>query len=184
MSAVTTTKGLSLTAAYDLARSLMNKHGLQLWNFGFDRAVRRAGQCRGRNKTITLSAHYVARNDEAEVKDTILHEIAHALAGCRNGHNHIWRQVCLQIGAKPERCYDDSVDMPKGVWKAWCGVCARPHHRHRQSRRKLYCGQCCRRIGFQGVCQLQWQYNPTCPVCHKERTGSWCENCGWIYPKG
>ena len=74
------------------ANRLLVEHGLaqQGWRFKFDRARLRAGQCRYRSKTITLSKHYVALNVTTrpeEVLDTILHEIAHALAGGRHGHD-------------------------------------------------------------------------------------------------
>jgi len=103
--------------AYNLARNLMNEHGLREWSFKFDRAKRRAGCCKHSRKTITLSPHYVERNDYEEVKDTILHEIAHALVGHKHHHNWVWRAKAREIGAKPQRCTQaNEINLPKGKY--------------------------------------------------------------------
>ena len=63
------------------ARSLMDEHGLASWTFRFSAAERRLGECREREKVIRLSRRHAVHGDPREVRDTILHEIAHALAG-------------------------------------------------------------------------------------------------------
>ena len=104
---------MNLSEAYTLARSLMNQHGLQSWGFEFDKSVSRFGACHYRKKKITLSRRIVLDNPENEVILTLLHEVAHALSYLRHGrkgcgHGTLWKQVCVEIGAKPERCYDSS----------------------------------------------------------------------------
>ena len=75
---------MNLDQAEQLALSLMREHGLlPRWSFAFDRAERRFGSCNERKRRITLSAAIVRLNSESEVRDTILHEIAHALVGVR-----------------------------------------------------------------------------------------------------
>lgn len=134
---------MNTTDAYSLARTLMNEHGLGHWVFEFDRAKRRAGCCRHRRRTISLSEHYVKLNNEPDIRNTILHEIAHALAGYEHGHDQVWKDVCIRIGAKPERCYDSNVIvMPKGKYKAVCNGCNRDFYKHRKIRTKRYCLKC------------------------------------------
>lgn len=137
--------------AREQALALMAKHGLQGgWTFAFDRSRLRAGQCKvwpgkagGR---ITLSAHFVDLNSEAEILDTILHEIAHALVGIGHGHDKVWQAKCREIGARPERCFDNaSVKMPQGRWVAECPGCGQRFHRHRRPR--VLTGWHCRRCG-------------------------------------
>jgi predicted SprT family Zn-dependent metalloprotease len=131
--------------AVSLARQLMIDHGLGHWSFEFDRAKRRAGCCKHRSSIISLSYVYTTRNSEPEVKDTILHEIAHALAGPKQGHNNVWKTICRRIGAKPVRCYSaDTVDMPKGRWKAQCNSCKKEFHAHRRPKNHMnrYCTRC------------------------------------------
>lgn len=124
------------------ANRLLTEHGLaqEGWKFEFDNAKRRAGQCRYRDKTITLSRHYVQLNyitRPDDVLDTILHEIAHALVGGGHGHDEVWKAECVRIGARPERCYDSgAVDMPKGNMVATCGGCAKVFRKHRVPRGK------------------------------------------------
>ena len=88
------------------ARLKMDELGLPDWKFGWDRARRRLGVCRLLEKSISLSVHFVRANLEAphEIRDTILHEIAHALAWTRHGertHGPRWKQICREIGAVP-----------------------------------------------------------------------------------
>ena len=64
-----------------LALGLMREHRVPGdWLFEFDRSKVRFGRCHYGRKEISLSRHLVELNDEAEVRETILHEIAHALA--------------------------------------------------------------------------------------------------------
>ena len=88
------------------ARLKMDELGLADWQFGWDRAKRRLGVCRLLEKSITISIHFVRANLETphEIRDTILHEIAHALAWTRHGertHGPRWKQICREIGAVP-----------------------------------------------------------------------------------
>jgi predicted SprT family Zn-dependent metalloprotease len=131
--------------ARDQAVALMAAHGLHTWAFRFNTNVRRAGVCHYRPGRIELSAHFVERNSDAEVLDTILHEIAHALVGPRHGHDAAWKAKCVEIGARPRRCYDRAVDMPTGKWRATCPSCSTEYDRHRRPRRLT--GWFCRTCG-------------------------------------
>jgi len=98
---------MELSGVRLLADRLLNKHELleKGWRFSFDRAKRRAGSCKFSKKEITLAKAYAEQEDFKEIKNTILHEIAHALVGPRHGHNKIWRQKALEIGCDAERCH-------------------------------------------------------------------------------
>lgn len=134
-------------AVQQMALALMSTHGLADWCFRFNHARRRMGVCYypakrvqiwpprilSRPGRIELSIHLVERNGDDEIRDTILHEIAHALAGQRAGHGPRWRQIAQAIGARPERC-SLTADMPKGRWLAVCPNCKREHYRHRRPR--------------------------------------------------
>ena len=92
--------------AQQLAWGLIREHGLVGWRFRFDHARRRFGCCRASEKTITLSRPLTILNSSEQVRDTILHEIAHALTS-GDGHGAKWRAMCRAIGADAKRCYDD-----------------------------------------------------------------------------
>ena len=128
---------MELSKARDLCVSYMNTYGLGLrFTFRFDNSVRRFGSCQYRRVSIfsddvrgviTLSKHLVLLNDEEVVLDTILHEIAHALTPF-HGHDATWKRKCLEIGAKPNRCYNtlkDNVRVVSLRYKATCGGCGR-----------------------------------------------------------
>lgn len=137
---------MDCSQAASIARELINIHLSNDWNFQWDRAKRRAGCCKFRTKLITLSVYYVQRNNEADIRDTILHEIAHALAGPGHHHDNHWKNICVRIGAKPERCYDgEKIDMPQGRWQGTCPTCKQVFRRHRRPRRTTaytYCLKC------------------------------------------
>src|SRR5688500_10175660 len=136
---------MNLYAARNLARSLMAQHGVGDWTFAFDHARRRFGSCQPRRKRITLSRMLTLLNDEPEVRDTILHEIAHALTP-DDHHGPRWKAACAQLGAKPVRCYtDDSVISPArriARYRIGCPKCGWWHDRHRRTRRRLICRTC------------------------------------------
>ncbi len=74
-----------------MAEHLLEVHGLDDWEVAYDNAKRRAGICRFADRTLGLSAPLTAVHSEDDVRDTILHEIAHALVGPRRGHDATWR---------------------------------------------------------------------------------------------
>jgi predicted SprT family Zn-dependent metalloprotease len=160
---------VNLGRAKELALQLMAQHGLtegnqwraatmhtvtsggMPWRFVWDNSKKRFGQCRYGRREIGLSEHLTLLNDEAHVRDTILHEVAHALVGSGHGHDHVWKAMCIRIGAKPERCYDSTaVTAVQGKWQARCPGCDRVYHRHRQpdTCRKFACTICCRKYAF------------------------------------
>ena len=81
---------MDLPAARHLAETLLAEHGLSTadppWTFRFNRRKRALGTCHYGPRRIELSSHFVVANDPDEVRDTVLHEIAHALAGPMAGH--------------------------------------------------------------------------------------------------
>jgi len=129
-----------------LAHDLLRVHNLPDWTFRFNRRRRSLGLCFYDDHRIELSLPFVTRNDEAAVRDTILHEIAHALAGRRAGHGPAWKAICLRLGAKPQRCDEEAV-MPAGRWRAICPGCGKQFHRYRRPKRNT--NYACRRCGPQ-----------------------------------
>lgn len=144
---------MNVTEAATLARKLMNEHELRDWTFEYDNAKRRFGICKHGRRTISLSRYLVRLNDEDKVRDTILHEIAHALCGPRIGHGRAWRVKCMEIGAKPERCYDatnDDVEQPPHRYEGRCPICGHTYHRLRlreRTKNEAACKPCYDRTG-------------------------------------
>lgn len=127
---------MQLLEVITLGNQLMREHGLTQrgWIFELDDAKRRFGLCSYRNRTISISRSLASLNDELKVKDTILHEIAHALVGGGHGHNDIWKKKCVEIGAKPERCYSSNETCtPKLRYYAICEPCGAVHQRTKRA---------------------------------------------------
>ena len=132
---------MDLTEARQLAAGLMGRHGLSGWRLVFDNAKTRAGVCRYDRKEIGLSRPLVALYEVEQVTDTVLHEIAHALAGPRHGHDRVWRATARRIGCSGDRCLP--ADAPR-VDGAWAGVCPAGHRTtaHRRPVRVRSCRAC------------------------------------------
>ena len=77
--------GVDLRDAFAMAEYLLEVHGLDDWEVSYDNAKRRAGICHFAEQTVGLSAPLTAVHTEDDVRDTILHEIAHALVGPAHG---------------------------------------------------------------------------------------------------
>lgn len=134
---------VDLEAARTLAIDLMAQHpSLADWRLVFSKQARRTlGVCKHRQKLITLSSAFVSLNDDATVRDIILHELAHALVGPGHGHDAVWKQQAVDLGANPDRVCTEAV-MPAGDWQATCASCGRVFHQYRQPRRAYHCRQC------------------------------------------
>ena len=132
---------MKLTHARELAHHLMRVHKLGAeWSFRFDRSKVRFGKCNCGKKEISLSRYLAELNNEAEVRDTILHEIAHALAPRNAGHGPAWRRIALSIGCNGRRCYGEAVVRPQKKYKGTCPSCGRVIYRHRRT--VIACGRC------------------------------------------
>jgi len=156
---------MNLNEVLSLGNQLMVKHGLILmgWKFELDNAVRRFGVCNYRKKVIGISKHLAKLNDVEQVKDTILHEIAHALVGRGHGHDHVWKMKCIEIGAKPERCYSDDTNTPKLRYYAVCGACGVEHEKARLVRKN--CKRACN-------CQKHLPWDKKVLLTYKDRNAA------------
>ena len=139
-----------------LARRLFARHRAEsglaaAWTFGFDLSTVRAGVCRYRDTRIDLSVSYCLRATRAEIENTLLHEIAHAIAGAKHGHDAVWQAKAREIGCTAERCHDVTHTVAR--WVGECG-CGRRWFRQRLSRRLRY-GAICRTCGH----AIAWRWN-------------------------
>lgn len=148
---------MNLRAAYNLAAELMKQHGLPElgWNFEFDRARQRFGLTSHSKQLITMSRELTRLNSEQQVRDTILHEIAHALVGRGHGHDDVWRSKAMSIGCNGHRCYDNTVI---GVDKKYRGTCPNCGYSLTRFRRKHLIHTRCKPSGN---ATLQWTLNDT-----------------------
>lgn len=126
------------------ARALLHVHGLdaQGWTVALDNGKHRAGACHYGKRVITLSRYLTEMHSEAEVANTVFHEVAHAMTP---GHHHdaVWAATCRRLGGDGKRTH--SAEVVKGRYEGTCPACGRKSYRHRMSKAiKLgaSCGKC------------------------------------------
>ena len=67
--------------------------------------------------TVRLSRHLLTAGTDAQIEDTLRHEIAHAVAYVRHGrkalgHGPLWRAVAREVEAAPRATCREGLDLP------------------------------------------------------------------------
>lgn len=124
------------------AQTLMKNHGLKGWRFEFDDRKARLGACYYKERKITLSRYFMELVSKDEIHDTILHEIAHAIAGSSAGHGPAWKAVARQIGCNAQATYKKP--LPLNPAAKWTGQCPQGHtfQAHRLHHNRKYNSRC------------------------------------------
>lgn len=147
------TRALALRLFDELGREVLGESLRQRgWTFGFDRARKCLGVCRPATKRITLSAHLSRTLPEADVEDTVRHEIAHALdhelhpdRRGRRAHDRTWKALARRCGATPERCFDGDLPAdPAAPYATACPSCGAAGTLYREPVRAHLCPSCSR----------------------------------------
>jgi hypothetical protein len=127
------------------AEALIDAHLDASWSFGFDNAKRRAGQCDYTRKRITVSRYLAARHDDDENHQTLLHEVAHALAGADAAHGPRWKAVARDLGYVGGVTHKGETATELAPW---IGRCPAGHtaYRHRRPSRATSCVKCAPRF--------------------------------------
>lgn len=129
---------MRLLEAEKITKELMQQHGLidNGWKFEWLKHSLIAGQCNYTQKKIVLSLELTALNTESEVKDTIIHEIAHALTP-GDGHGKKWKEKCIELGCRPEQYFNDTQKVTS--FSRYTAVCENCGFKHKGSEKKLSC---------------------------------------------
>lgn len=123
------------------AEALIALHLDASWSFGFDNAKRRAGLCDYTRKRISVSRYLTARYDDDTNHQTLLHEVAHALAGPTAGHGPVWKRQARDIGYVGGTTHAGETATELAPW---VGMCPNGHvaYRHRRATRPTSCARC------------------------------------------
>lgn len=127
------------------ADALIAMHLDASWSFDFDHAKRRAGLCDYRRKRITVSRYLAARFEDDEIHQTLLHEVAHAVAGHAAAHGPEWKRVARDLGYVGGTTHHGETATELAPW---VGRCPAGHitYRHRRPARETSCAKCSRRF--------------------------------------
>lgn len=125
------------------AQAKLSEHGLDAkgWTFKIDDRPRKLGGCCYYGpRRVCVSGWLVDHNPPAQVYDTVLHEIAHALAGNSAGHGPVWKQWCVKIGARPEMYYrSECMNKPTKKWVTKCEKCGGVYEHLRHAPKRVVC---------------------------------------------
>ena len=146
-----------------LARALMDEHGVGDWELTLDRARRRAGLTDHARHRISLSRALMELYDADEVRETVLHEIAHARVGAAHGHDAVWRAEAVRLGASGRRLVPREAPQVAG---RWVGTCPAGHtvSRLRRPTTPLACARCSRRFRLANLLTWTLDGQPVTPT--------------------
>lgn len=122
---------MKVNDAIILAQELMSLYLDKTWGLQLNKRHAALGCCNFNKKKIYLSVHFIEHNDEKQVTEIILHEIAHAIAGLKAGHGPKWAKECRRLGIEPIVRYHDA-NMPVGKYTAVCKKCNHRYNKHRK----------------------------------------------------
>jgi SprT protein len=138
----------------DMFNALRIKHPImRAYKLEWSNGKRRLGYCNPYYKIVSVSMHHVRGSEDNEVIDTLLHEVAHAIAeerakarGVRiKSHGFEWRNACREVGAKPERLKHNAytIAKPQSKYTTKCNACGKVSFMNRWNGvRKYSCGTC------------------------------------------
>jgi hypothetical protein len=90
------------------------------WKFVMNHSKTSLGMCNYTQKKICISSYFLKGNNcnEQSMRNTILHECAHALAGHHNSHNDKWKKIAKHIGCNGEKY--GIMERPRGNYLLFC----------------------------------------------------------------
>ncbi len=120
---------------------MLEAFGIHSWSIVWNNTSKSTlGWCKYKAQRIELSAYAFDRMpDKREMVDTVLHEVAHVLAGSKAAHDNTWKTYCRKVGARPERCAPGSSVVKAESdykWSRGCVDCDSWGHFHRKPKLK------------------------------------------------
>lgn len=135
---------MELFDAEILAKQLISEY-VPHYSFAWHNKKTVYGTCNVRTKTIYLSRPLTQLCTEKVVRDTIMHEIAHAMHP-KDGHGRHWKLQMIRFGLSPDRCLNEDA---KGIdkssisnWQGTCPGCGKLSYGIRKPRVMRSCGPC------------------------------------------
>jgi len=144
---------MTITETISLANQMLCEYPeLKGWIAVTNRRTRAFGVCSYNKKEIQLSSILIPAMTSEAIKDTIIHEIAHALT---RGHNHdyVWQRKCIELGGDGQRCGGSNkyfkgdngrneILSKVSKYKLTCPACNKITYKQRIPKRSFSCGEC------------------------------------------
>lgn len=103
-------------------KTLLQENNLIGWTVEVSRGRRTIGLCSYSDKTIYLSKHHIENDSHDAVRDTVIHEVAHALNPL-DGHGSKWRNTAIALGGTGNQYHSHSNSYPS----KWTTTCINGH---------------------------------------------------------
>jgi len=114
---------------------------LNYWSFGYDSAKTRAGLCSYTKRHISISRYLCEIHSIADVRQTVLHEIAHARCGPQAAHGRVWLQTAKSMGYLNKKFTGKEIGREIAPWQGFCPG-NHEHYAYRQPTRDQSCSFC------------------------------------------
>src|SRR6187402_3208733 len=102
------------------------------WKFKFCKSKNVLGKCSYNDEIIYISLYFAQVASLEDIKDVVIHEICHAIAGPNvQSHGKIWKALCIKHGCKPIRCGKIVEGMP-AKYIGICPICNTRFHAQRE----------------------------------------------------
>lgn len=129
-----------------LANDLLADNNLYNWKCEVSYDARTwLGITRHSNKRILISNYLLESQDNDNILDTILHEIAHALCGYDEAHGDKWLRTARKLGCTGEVTGNR---LAPYVYSAICGDCGYEYNRDTLRNSKFSCKNCGQELVF------------------------------------
>ncbi|WJZ28163.1 hypothetical protein NCTGTJJY_CDS0284 [Serratia phage 92A1] len=105
--------------ATEFCNELFKKHNLGGWTFEVvsSQKKRNIATCWHGRQLIEFQDRYFFAMPASEVRDTIIHEVCHALCSFKEGHGPVWKAKCLELGCRP--CATANLNAHPGFREDW-----------------------------------------------------------------
>lgn len=129
----TSVREITLYANAVLAARGLDKKG---WTFTINNNRCRLGVCRYDKKTVEVSKFHLT-SPVRDIRNTVLHEVAHAEVGPGHGHGPVWKRKALELGCNGQRC---GVMEAPAKYIGTCPKCKIQIPRNRRPRQAVHVG--------------------------------------------
>lgn len=102
----------------------INKVWLYNWKIKVSEKQKRSlGLCDQTNKELRFSKFLIENETELEIKNTLIHEVAHAMVGNKEWHWRKWIEMAKFLWLKNPKTYNTSAKQPPWLYIMQCPNC-------------------------------------------------------------
>lgn len=126
------------------AQEFVLKCGLTNWTVKLNNAKRSLWLCDETKKELRFSKFFIENNSDIEIKETLIHEVAHALAWNDKKHWPKWIQMAKLLGLKNPEQFNRTAVQAEWKYLMICPWCDAKHYFYKKPKKNWKaCYECC-----------------------------------------